>query len=87
MWKCFISCCTTNEKTNNHSYNRVNLENPSMEEVEEDQSPPSVAQDSMSLHNLLSLPHFPTRQTRRKEPLVDCNMSHVIIFEEYLNIM
>jgi len=41
----------------------------------------------MSIHNLLVLPHLPAKQTRKKEPLLDHNMSHVVIFEEYLNIM
>jgi hypothetical protein len=41
----------------------------------------------MSIHNLLMLPHLLAKQTRRKEPLVDHNMSHVVISEEYLNIM
>ncbi len=32
------------------------------------------------------LPHLPTRQIWQKEPQVDYNMFHVVIFEEYLNI-
>ncbi len=58
-----------------------------MEVKEEDQNPPNSTQDSMSIHNLLVLPHLPAKQTRRKEPLVDHNMSHVVISEKYLNIM
>lgn len=41
----------------------------------------------MSIHNLLVLPHLPTKQTRRRKQLVDYNMSHVVISEKYLNIM
>lgn len=41
----------------------------------------------MSIHNLLVLPDLPTRQIRRKEPLVDYIMSHVVTSEEHLNIM
>jgi len=40
----------------------------------------------MSFHKVL-LPHLPTRQMRWKEPLIDYMISHVVIFENYLNIM
>jgi len=33
------------------------------------------------------LSHLPTRQTRGKEPLIDYMISHVVTFENYLNIM
>jgi hypothetical protein len=33
------------------------------------------------------LPHLLARQTRRKEPLMDYIMSHVVTSKEYLNIM
>jgi hypothetical protein len=36
---------------------------------------------------LFSLPHLPTRQTKGQKPLVDYSQSHVVTFDEYLNIM
>jgi hypothetical protein len=38
----------------------------------------------MSLHDLLSLPHLPTRHTRRKELLVDHLTSRVVTFAKCL---
>jgi hypothetical protein len=43
--------------------------------------------ESMRIHNLLSLPHLPTKQTKGKEPLIEYFPSHVITFEEYFFIL
>ncbi len=37
----------------------------------------------MKNHNLLSLPHLPTKWPKGEEPLVKYFQSHVITFEEY----
>jgi len=37
----------------------------------------------MRIHNLLSLPHLPTKQTKGKESSIDYSPSHVVTFEEY----
>ncbi len=41
----------------------------------------------MSMHNLLSMPHLPTRKTKGKEPLVDYFQSHVITYDQYFDVM
>jgi hypothetical protein len=41
----------------------------------------------MKIHNLLSLPHLPTKQTKGKESLVDYSPSHVVTFGEYIVIL
>ncbi len=50
---------------------------------QEEQEPLTLTQKSMKIHNLLSLPHLPTKQPKGKEPLVDYFQSHVITFQEY----
>ncbi len=47
----------------------------------------NLTQKSLKIHNLPSLPHLPTKQTKGKEPLVDYSQSHVITFEEYFAIL
>jgi hypothetical protein len=39
------------------------------------------------MHNLFSLLRLFVRQKKGKEPLVDYSQSHVITFDQYLNIM
>jgi hypothetical protein len=41
----------------------------------------------LCLKNLLSLPHLPIRKTHGKEPLIDYNESHVVTFDEYLQLL
>jgi hypothetical protein len=41
----------------------------------------------MRVHNLLLLPHLPTRCTKGKEPLIDYSQSHVVTNFEYLDIL
>jgi phosphohistidine phosphatase SixA len=41
----------------------------------------------MKMNQLLLLPHLPTKQTKRKEPLVDYLKSHVMTNAEYLVVM
>ncbi len=41
----------------------------------------------MSMQNLFSMPHLLARQTKGKEPLVDYSQSHVITYDQYLDIM
>jgi hypothetical protein len=38
----------------------------------------------MRIHNLLSLPHLPAKQTKGRELLVDYSQSHVVISKDYL---
>jgi hypothetical protein len=40
----------------------------------------------MRVHNLLLLPHLPTKHTKGKEPLIDFSQSHVVTSYEYLDI-
>jgi hypothetical protein len=40
----------------------------------------------MKMHNLLSLPHLHTKQTNGKEPLANYYKSHVVTFDQYINI-
>jgi len=39
------------------------------------------------MHNLFSLLHLPTRQTKGKKSIIDYSQSHVVTFDKYLNIM
>jgi hypothetical protein len=41
----------------------------------------------MCLHNLLSLFHLLTRNTKGKEQLIDYSQSHLITSSTYLNIL
>jgi hypothetical protein len=45
------------------------------------------SQTPLYLKNLLFSPHLPTRKTHEKEPLIDYNQSHVVTFDEYLQIL
>jgi hypothetical protein len=49
----------------------INLDKVTLKLVQETQSPPNIIQESMRLHNFLSLPHLSIRHTRGKEPLID----------------
>jgi len=39
------------------------------------------------MHNFFPLPHLPTIHTKGKKPLIYNAQYHVIIFNQYLNIM
>jgi len=45
------------------------------------------SQTPLCLKNLLFLPHLPIRKTHEKEPLVDYNQSHVVTFDEYVQLL
>jgi hypothetical protein len=66
-----------------------NLAQPSLDEIVELINPKSSTQVALGqgCHNLMSLPHLPTRRTNGREPLMDYSQSHVITSEEYLRIM
>jgi hypothetical protein len=46
-----------------------------------------VNQRALSTNNLLSLPHLLVRRKNGRELLVDYSQSHVVISNQYLNIM
>jgi hypothetical protein len=54
---------------------------------EETQQFPNLIQESMRMHNLMSLPCLLARHTKGKEPLVDYSQSHVVTSFEYLDIL
>jgi replicative DNA helicase len=47
---------------------------------------PNVTQETMRMHNLLSLPQLIAKQTKGKEPLVDYSKSYVF-FYQYIDIL
>jgi hypothetical protein len=55
--------------------------------LEEAQQSPNLTQESMRMHNLMSLPCLPIRHTKGKEPLVDYSQSHVVTSFRYLDIL
>jgi hypothetical protein len=71
----------------NHAYvieseNMVeNLEQPSLDEVVEFRNPKNSTQETLAhqCHNLMSLPHLPTRRTNGRKPLMDYFQSHVAL--------
>jgi hypothetical protein len=46
-----------------------------------------VIQESVKVHNLLSLLHLPIRCIKGKKPLIDYSQPHVITSFQYLNII
>ncbi len=56
-------------------------------EVQQVHHPIVAAQEPISFANLLSLPHLPTRKTRRKNPLMDYSQSYLVTSSEYFNIL
>jgi hypothetical protein len=47
---------------------------------------PNVTQETMRMHNLLSLPQLIAKQSKGKKPMVDYSKSHVI-FYQYIDIL
>ncbi len=65
----------------------INLTNSNLNLQEEIQSSPNLTQEAMRFHNLLSLPHLPTKQTIGKKSLINYSQSHVVISTKYLVIL
>ncbi len=66
----------------------VNLDEGSLKGgLEETQQFPNLIQESMRMHNLISLPLLLARHTKGKEPLIDYSQSHVVTNFEYLDII
>jgi hypothetical protein len=65
----------------------INLANSSPNLREEIQSSPNLTQEVMRFHNLLSLPHLPTKQTIKKKPFINYSQSHIVTSIEYLVIL
>jgi hypothetical protein len=67
-----------------------NLERLSLDEDVEFRNPKNSIQEALAhqCHNLMSLPHLPTRRTNGKKPLVDYFQSHVALLGDVvLSIM
>ncbi len=65
----------------------VNLDEVTLELVQETHNPPNVTQEAIKLNNLLSLLHLHAMHTRGKKPLVDYSQSHVVTSTKYLNVL
>ncbi len=67
--------------------NVVNLDQDNIKMLQETQFPlPNLTQESMSLHNLLSLPHLLAKLTKGEKPLL-ITPRHIVTFVENLNIL
>ncbi len=80
----------TNHASIIESKNMVeNFAQPSLDETIQLKNYESSIQVALTqvCHDLLSLPHFSTRRTNGRKPLVDYSQSHVVTLETYLKIM